>query len=109
MWLIRTYSDKDKKQPNPPAHPGNAATYEIPKVVDWNDISDNPDKEYMEKCHEVDTNRPNTWKPYANAPMAIINMEYNELKNAKTDEELEENLYHLSVACLNMWRHKFRD
>lgn len=72
---------------------------------EWNDISDNPDKEYMEECAKVDRNRPLTWKAYENVPMAIIDMEYNELKNAKTEEDKIENLYHLSVACLNMWRH----
>lgn len=72
---------------------------------EWNDISDNPDREYMEECAKVDKNRPLTWKAYENVPMAIIDMEYNELKNAKTEEDKIENLYHLSVACLNMWRH----
>lgn len=72
---------------------------------EWNDISDNPNKEYMEECAKVDRNRPLTWKAYENVPMAIIDMEYNELKNAKTEEDKIENLYHLSVACLNMWRH----
>jgi hypothetical protein len=72
---------------------------------EWNDISDNPDREYMEECAKVDRNRPLTWKAYENVPMAIIDMEYNELKNAKTEEDKIENLYHLSVACLNMWRH----
>ena len=75
------------------------------KQKEWNDISDNVDREYMEECAKVDRNRPVTWKPYENAPMAIIDMEYNELKNAKTEEDKIENLYHLSVACLNMWRH----
>lgn len=75
------------------------------KQTDWNDISDNPDREYMEECAKVDKKRPATWKPYANAPMSIIDMEYNELKNAKTEEDKIENLYHLSVACLNAWRH----
>ena len=75
------------------------------KQKEWNDISDNPDKEYMEECAKVDRNRPATWKPYENAPMAIIDMEYNELKNAKAEEDKIENLYHLSVACLNMWRY----
>ena len=79
------------------------------KQTDWNDISDNPDREYMEECAKVDKNRPATWKPYENAPMAIIDMEYNELKNAKTEEDKIENLYHLSVACLNMWRHVKND
>lgn len=72
---------------------------------DFNDISDNPDREYMEECAKVDENRPVTWKPYENYPMGIIDMEYNELRSAKTLEEKIENLYHLSVGCLNMWRH----
>jgi hypothetical protein len=72
---------------------------------DFNDISDNPDREYMEECAKVDENRPETWKPYENYPMGIIDMEYNELRAAKTLEDKIENLYHLSVGCLNMWRH----
>lgn len=72
---------------------------------DFNDISDNPDREYMEECAKVDENRPETWKPYENYPMGIIDMEYNELRTAKTLEDKIENLYHLSVGCLNMWRH----
>lgn len=75
------------------------------KQKERNDISDNPDKEYMEECAKVDKSRPATWEAYENVPMAIIDMEYNELKNAKTEEDKIENLYHLSVACLNMWRH----
>ena len=77
---------------------------EVPKH-DFNDISDNPDREYMEECAKVDESRPETWKPYKNYPMGIIDMEYNELRAAKTLEEKIENLYHLSVGCLNMWRH----
>ena len=68
---------------------------------------DNPDAEYMEKCAEVDQNRPETRKPYKNVPVAIIDMEYNELKKAveeKDQKMIEENIYHLSVACLNLWR-----
>lgn len=71
------------------------------------DISENPDAEYMEKCSEVDHNRPETWKPYKNVPVAIIDMEYNELKRAVEEKDpkmIEENIYHLSVACLNYWR-----
>lgn len=77
---------------------------EVPKH-DFNDISGNPDREYMEECAKVDENRPATWKPYENYPMGIIDMEYNELRTAKTLEDKIENLYHLSVGCLNMWRH----
>lgn len=75
------------------------------KQKEWSDISDNADREYMKECAKVDKNRPATWKAYENVPMAIIDMEYNELKNAKTEEDKIENLYHLSVACLNMWRY----
>lgn len=96
MWLIRTFKEHSHDHSNDHSHE---------ETRDWNDISDNPDKEYMEQCAMVDHNRPETWKPYVNAPMAIIDMEYNELKNAKTKEERIENIYHLSVACLNYWRH----
>ena len=59
------------------------------------------------KCHEVDVCKPSTWKVYPkdiNGANAIIKMEYDELAHAKSMEEWEENLYHLSVACLHAWR-----
>lgn len=89
MQIIRTFREQIK--------PDN-------QKDDWNDISENEDREYMEECAKVDHNRPETWKAYENYPMGIIDMEYSELKNAKTAEDLKENLYHLSVACLNYWR-----
>ena len=41
---------------------------------------------------------------FINGANAIIKMEYEELVNAKNMEDWEENLYHLSVACLHAWR-----
>ena len=65
------------------------------------------DIEFMHNCHEVDMHKPDTWKKYPNdinGANAIIKMEYDELVNAKTMADWEENLYHLSVACLHAWR-----
>ena len=62
------------------------------------------DIEFMHKCHEVDMHRPSTWAKYpkdTNGANAIIKMEYDELMSGK---DYEENLYHLSVACLHAWR-----
>lgn len=61
----------------------------------------------MHKCHEVDLHKPHTWDKYfdgINGANAIIKMEYEELINAKGMKDWEENLYHLSVACLHAWR-----
>ena len=65
------------------------------------------DIEFMHKCAEVDKCKPSTWDRYPNdinGSKAIIKMEYEELINAKSSNEFEENLYHLSVACLHSWR-----
>lgn len=65
------------------------------------------DIEFMHKCHQVDINRPHTWDKYPNdinGANAIIKMEYEELMNPKDMDDWEENLYHLSVACLHAWR-----
>ena len=61
----------------------------------------------MHKCAEVDKCKPTTWYRYPmdlNGAKAIIKMEYEEIANAKSSTEFEENLYHLSVACLHAWR-----
>lgn len=67
-----------------------------------------PDTEYMKMCHEVDLNPPETWTKYDTETPAgmkkIIEMEYKELMSATTEKETEENIYHLSVALLRMWR-----
>lgn len=67
-----------------------------------------PDTEYMKMCHEVDMNPPETWQKYdAETPAGmkkIIEMEYKELMSATSAKETEENIYHLSVALLRMWR-----
>lgn len=62
----------------------------------------NPDKVFMEECSKIDNNPPDTWAKYPNDPMAIVNMEYNELLKA-TDKVHE--IYHLSAALLHLWRH----
>lgn len=71
---------------------------------DWNDISSNPDREYMEMCGKIDRNRPAEWKEYGENPFKIVNMEYQKLIEAKTKPEIITSLYRLSVACLNYWR-----
>lgn len=67
-----------------------------------------PDKEFMQKSHEIDINPPSTWKKYDTSTEAgmkkVVEMEYNELMSAKTSEDKIENVYHLSVALLHYWR-----
>ena len=62
---------------------------------------------YMQKSDKVLKNMPETWKQYPdNLPgmMDVIEMEFNELKNAMTDKEKSCELVHLGSACLRMWR-----
>lgn len=67
-----------------------------------------PDADYMKHCHEVDINPPETWSKYDMESPAgvrkVIEMEYRELMTATTEADKEENIYHLSVALLRMWR-----
>ena len=74
-----------------------------------------PDKEketpkdwaFMEKSGEVLASMPDTWKAYPDneaGMMSVIDMEYNELKNAMTDKDKSCELVHLASACLRMWR-----
>lgn len=67
-----------------------------------------PDREYMEMCAKVDHNPPATWEKYdTESPVGIkkiIEMEYKELMAATTEKDTVENIYHLSVALLRLWR-----
>lgn len=74
-----------------------------------NDIYNNsPDKEYMKMCHEVDMMPPATWDKYDMSKEAdvkkVVEMEYRELMTAGDKKEQTENICHLSVALLRMWR-----
>ena len=67
-----------------------------------------PDAEFMKMSHKVDENPPETWKKYdVNTDQGmkkIIEMEYQELMNAKNKDDKITNIYHLSVALLRYWR-----
>ena len=67
-----------------------------------------PDRDYMEQCAQVDKVPPPTWEKYDMTSPAgvkkVIEMEYKELMNAATEAETTENIYHLSVALLRLWR-----
>lgn len=67
-----------------------------------------PDTEFMKMSHEVDMTPPSTWSKYDTETPAgmkkIIEMEYKELMSATSEKETEENIYHLSVALLRLWR-----
>lgn len=67
-----------------------------------------PDADYMRNCREVDHDPPATWEKYDLTTPAgvrkVIEMEYRELMDAKIPETTEENVYHLSVALLRLWR-----
>lgn len=67
-----------------------------------------PDRVYMEQCAQVDKAPPATWEKYDMTSPAgvkkVIEMEYKELMGATTEAETVENIYHLSVALLRLWR-----
>ena len=67
-----------------------------------------PDAEFMKMSHIVDETPPETWKKYdVNTDQGIkkiIEMEYQELMNAKNKADKITNIYHLSVALLRYWR-----
>ena len=71
-------------------------------------FDDSPDREYMEMCAQVDHNPPGTWKNYDMESPAgvkkVIEMEYKELMSAATEHDTMENIFHLSVALLRLWR-----
>lgn len=67
-----------------------------------------PDRGYMEQCAQVDKAPPSTWEKYDMTSPAgvkkVIEMEYKELMGATTEADTVENIYHLSVALLRLWR-----
>lgn len=80
--------------------------YPYPKT-----ITKEPDKPkdwpFMEQSGKILADIPDTWRAYPNTEkgkMDIIVMEYNELRNAMTDEEKMHELVHVASACLNLWR-----
>lgn len=71
-------------------------SYEKPK--DW---------AFMEQSEKVLNDIPDTWKAYSktvSGKTSIIEMEFNEFKEAQTIEEKQHELIHLASACLNLWR-----
>lgn len=63
---------------------------------------------YMEQSGETLRNIPDTWKKYNHdlaGLTAIIDMEYMEFKQAKTDAEKSHELVHLGSATLYLWRY----
>ena len=91
-----------------------------PKVVHGKDVKGHEDKfdwalvqskpkdwEFMRQSGEVLRNLPETWTAYASdegGRMGIIDMEYGELKQAKTKQEKMHELVHVASACLHLWR-----
>ena len=62
---------------------------------------------YMEQSGKTLRDMPDTWKAYPQdekGRMDIIKMEYGELLNAKTPEEMSHELVHLGSATLHLWR-----
>ena len=62
---------------------------------------------FMEKSGKVLADIPETWKQYPDSEagmMSVIEMEYNELRQATTDKAKSHELVHLGSACLRLWR-----
>ena len=71
-------------------------TFEKPK--DW---------AFMKQSGNVLKNYPATWMSYPNTiegARGIIDMEYNEYKNAVSYQDISHELVHLASACLLLWR-----
>lgn len=71
-------------------------TFEKPK--DW---------AFMKQSGNVLKNYPATWMSYPNTiegAKSIIDMEYNEYKNAVSYQDISHELVHLASACLLLWR-----
>ena len=71
-------------------------TFEKPK--DW---------AFMKQSGNVLKNYPATWMTYPNTiegASGIIDMEYNEYKNAASYQDISHELVHLASACLLLWR-----
>lgn len=77
-------------------------------IIPGNKSLDKPkDWAFMAKSEQVLNNIPETWKQYPNSVQGkteIIDMEYNEFKQAQTIKERQHELIHLASACLNLWR-----
>ena len=76
---------------------------------DWAIVQKKPkDWEFMKQSGDVLRNLPETWAAYPDnegGRIAIIQMEFNELMNAKGTEAREHELVHLASACLHLWRY----
>ena len=98
LYVFHGKGDADEAVKAMPAETKGSAKAEWKKPKDW---------AYMKKSGEVLRDLPDTWKAYAqdeDGRMAIIKMEYQELLNAKTPEEISHELVHLGSATLHLWR-----
>lgn len=79
------------------------------KKFDWAIVQNKPkDWEFMKQSGEILRNLPETWTAYSDdegGRMGIIQMEFNELMNAKGTDAREHELVHLASACLHLWRY----
>ena len=90
--------------------PAENRTHETKHGTDVDIYGGSPDAEFMKMCAKWDMNPPETWKNYDTKTEAgirkVIEMEYRELADAKTEKDTMTNIYHLSVALLRLWRLK---
>lgn len=88
----------------PKTHDDEMDSVEMRKANDWEKPADWP---YMEQSGEVLRNLPDTWKQYPatrEGAVKIIEMEFNELMKATTDEDAMHECVHLGAATLYFWR-----
>ena len=75
---------------------------------DWALVQQKPkDWEFMAQSGEILRNLPETWTAYPDnegGRLAIIELEFKELMEAKGVEAREHELVHLASACLHLWR-----
>ena len=80
-------------------------TTEKPEKEEWEKPKD---WAYMEQSGETLRDIPDTWKKYPHdlaGLTAIVDMEYQEFKQAKTYTEKSHELVHLGSAALYLWRY----
>lgn len=103
-------NDAENVRHEPAENRTHETKHETKHGTDVDIYGGSPDAEFMKMCAKWDMNPPETWKNYDTKTEAgikkVIEMEYRELADAKTEKDTMTNIYHLSVALLRLWRLK---
>lgn len=104
------FHDAENVRHEPAENRTHETKHETKHGTDVDIYGGSPDAEFMKMCAKWDVTPPETWKNYDTKTEAgikkVIEMEYRELADAKTEKDTMTNIYHLSVALLRLWRLK---